>query len=116
MNNNNRIIAVTELVLILPAALFLMAVLARYLQPLHYDAQQIVTWYSGRQWTLWVLLICLPFTVLLTGCFTLLRNSIGGNEKLQAASQLSAATWIIVVTTLASGVILAVVGLHMLAN
>jgi len=35
--------------------------------------QQIVMWYSVRYWTLWILLIGLPFAAMLTGCATLLR-------------------------------------------
>ena len=126
MDANKRIIAATELVLIFPASLFLTAVVARHLQPLQYEpahiAQQIVTWYSVRYWTLWVLLIGLPFAALLTGGVTLLRNSNGGTEERQAARQSSAAihahlpTRIIAAATLAAGLILAVVALHMLAN
>jgi hypothetical protein len=78
MATNKRIIAATELVLIFPAALFMTAVVTRHLQPLEYEpahtAQQIVTWYSVRHWTLWVLLIGMPFAAMLTGCATLLRN------------------------------------------
>jgi hypothetical protein len=37
-------------------------------------AQRVVMWYSARQWTLWVLLITLPFAVLVTGFVTLARN------------------------------------------
>ena len=126
MDADKRIIAATELVLIFPAALFLTAVVARHLQSLQYEpartAQQIVTWYSVRYWTLWVLLISLPFAALLTGCVTLLRNSNGGTEERQAGRQPSAAirthltTRIIAAATLAAGLILAVVALHMLAN
>jgi hypothetical protein len=56
----------------------LTVVVTRHLQPLQYEpahtAQQIVMWYSVRHWTLWVLLIGLPFAALLTGYGTLLRN------------------------------------------
>ena len=126
MDANKRIIAATELVLIFPAALFLTAVVARHLQPLQYEpahtAQQIVTWYTVRYWTLWALLIGLPFAALLTGCVTLLRNANVGAEERQAAGQPSAAirtplsTRMIPAATLAAGLILGVVILHMLAN
>jgi hypothetical protein len=63
-----RIIAVLELVLIFPAALFMTALMLRNLQPLQYEparsAQQLVMWYAGRMWTLWVLLLGLPFLYL----------------------------------------------------
>jgi hypothetical protein len=90
-------------------------------EPAH-TAQQIVTWYSVRHWTLWVLLISLPFAALLTGCVTLLRNLNLGTEERQTARHSSATiptrllTRIIVAATLAAGLILAIVALHMLAN
>lgn len=104
INANKRLIAAAQLVLILPAALFLTAVVARHVQlPQYADiAQQIVTWYSARYWTLWVLLIGLPFAALLMGWVTLMRSSSG--------------TRMIAVETIAAGLILAVVVLHMLAN
>ena len=126
MDADKRILAATELVLIFPAALFLTAVVARHLQPLQYEpahtAQQIVMWYTVRYWTLWALLIGLPFAALLIGCVALLRNSNGGAEERQAAGQPSAAvrthlsTRMIAAATLAAGLILGVVILHMLAN
>ncbi len=94
MDTNGRIIAATELVLIFPAALFMTAVVTRHLQPLQYEpahtAQQIVTWYSVRYWTLWVLLIGSPFAALLAGCVTLLRSWNRGPDPQQAARQPSA--------------------------
>src|SRR5258708_12002912 len=73
-----RIIAAMELALIFPAALFMTALVVRSLSPLPYEpahtAQQLVMWYAGRMWTLWVLLLALPFTVLVTGCATLRYN------------------------------------------
>ena len=126
MDADKRILAATELVLIFPAVLFLTAVVARHLQPLQYEpahtAQQIVTWYMVRYWTLWALLIGLPFAALLTGCVTLLRNSNGGTAERQAGRQPTGAirthltTRIIAAATLAAGLIPAVVVLHMLAN
>ena len=126
MGTNRSIIAAAELVLLFPAALFLTAVIVCHLQPLQYEpahiAQQIVTWYSVRYWTLWVLLISLPFAALLTGCVTLLQNSKGGTEERQASRQPLAAirthlpTRIIAAATLSAGLILVVVVLHMLAN
>ncbi len=118
---DRRIIAATELVLIFPAALFLTAVVARHLQLLQF-AQEIVTWYSVRQWTLWILLIGLPFAALFNGCIVLLRNSNDGIDEGQIAKHPFAAirtqlpTQIIAAATLAAGLILAVVVLHMLAN
>jgi hypothetical protein len=79
-------------------------------------------WYAGRVWTLWVLLIGLPFAVLVIGCVTLLQNRNTVREPRQAALQASRAillhfaTLIIAAATLAAVVILAVVAVHMLTN
>jgi hypothetical protein len=121
-----RIIAVMELVLIFPAVLFMTALALRNLQPLQYEpahsAQQLVMWYAGRMWTLWVLLFGLPFTVLVTGCAALLHS---WNRDI--VPPFTARQWLVIVrarlatlfiaaTTLIAGVILAIVVLHVLAN
>ncbi|MBV9155057.1 MAG: hypothetical protein JO097_02270, partial [Acidobacteriaceae bacterium] len=69
----------TELLLIFPAALFMTALFMRNVQPVQYEpahtAQQIVNWYAARpRIGLWIFLCALPFTVLVTGCATLLRR------------------------------------------
>ena len=121
-----RIIAVMELVLIFPAALFMTALALRNLQPLQYEpshsAQQLVMWYAGRMWTLWVLLLGLPFTVLVSGCAELLhswnRDIVLPLTARQSLAMVRArlATPFIAATTLLAGVILAIVVLHVLAN
>jgi hypothetical protein len=119
-----RVIAAMELAFIFPAALFMTALVVRNLSPLQYEpalaAQHLVMWYAGRMWTLWVLLLALPFTVLVTGCATLRYN--WNREPLHTARQLLAviradlATQFVAGTTLAAGGILTIVVLHMLAN
>jgi hypothetical protein len=121
-----RIIAVMELVLIFPATLFMTALALRNLQPFQYEpahsAQQLVMWYAGRMWTLWVLLLGLPVTVLVTGCAALLhswnRDIILPLTARQSLAMIRAhlATLFIAATTLIAGVILAIVVLHILAN
>jgi hypothetical protein len=121
-----RIIVVLEVVLILPAALFMTALALRNLQPPQYEsahiAQKLVMWYAGRMWTLWVLLLGLPFTVLVNGCAALLRSWNRDIVLPLTARQLLAmvrahlATLFIAATTLIAGVILAIVVLHVLAN
>ena len=121
-----RVIAFIELVLICPAALFMAALVLRNLQPLQsepaHSAQQLVMWYAGRMWTLWVLLLGLPFTVLVTGCAALLhswnRDVVMPSTALQSLGMIRAdlATLVIAATTLIAGFILAIVVLHMLAN
>lgn len=100
-----RSIAALEVLLILPAALFMIALVARGL-PGH-NAQTIVLWYAGKQWTLWVLLIALPLTVLFTGFLTLARSrSLRGDV----------AAKVIAATAGCAAVILAIVGAHMAMN
>ena len=121
-----RTVAVADLLLISPAALFMAALLVRSLQPLQYEpahaAQQVIMWYAGRMWTLWVLLIALPLTVLIIGCAILLRSWNNALEVRQAALPTIAAvradtaTLLIAATTLAAVVFLAVVAVHMLMN
>lgn len=104
-----RVVAAMQLALILPAALFLTSVLVAAGDPPQYElahvAQRIVTWYAGRGWTLFLLLLALPLAVLVTGCVTLLRGRKG-----------DVATLLVAGTTMASAAILAVVVLHMAAN
>jgi hypothetical protein len=126
MNTTRRTIAAMELLLIFPAALFMSALVARRLQPLHYEpahaAQQIVLWYAARPWTLWVLLITLPLAVLVTGCAALLRSWNDDVALRQAARHPlvairgHVATLFVATTTLTAGVVLAVVTVHMLGN
>lgn len=121
-----RIIAALQLVLIFPALLFMAALIVRELQPLQHEparsAHQLVMWYAGRVWTLWILLLALPITVLATGGATLLRSWNRDPALPSAARQLLAAIraqfamLVIAAATLAAGGILAIVVLHMLAN
>jgi hypothetical protein len=122
-----RVIAVMQVSLILPAALFLTAVLVGAGDAPQYGlariAQQIVSWYAARIWTLWLLLLALPGAVLLSGCVTLLR-SWNRRAPLPRAPRPSLAimipapiaTLFVAGTTLTSAAILAIVVLHMLAN
>jgi hypothetical protein len=121
-----RVIAVLELVLIFPAALFMTALMLRNLQPLQYEparsAQQLVMWYAGRMWTLWVLLLGLPFIVLVSGCAELLRSWNRDiilpltSRKSLAMVRAHSASLFLAATTLIAGVILAIAVLHVLAN
>jgi hypothetical protein len=109
-----------------PGVLFMGALVVRALQPPQnepaHTAQQIVMWYAVRMWTLWLLLIALPFAVLVTGCVTLARNWRDDMKLSQAAQQMLAAIHadrailFVAATTLTAGAILAIVVLHMAAN
>lgn len=106
----SRLVAAFQMALIFPAVLFMAAILIRQVNPLDYEpthtAQQVVMWYAGRIWTLWLLLLALPFTVLVAGCAALWREWRPGN----------AAMLLVGAITLSAGEILAFVVLHMLAN
>ena len=104
-----RILTAAAFGFISPALLFMSALILRKLGPLQnepaHTAQQLVMWYAGRMWTLWVLLLALTFAALVTGCAALKHNWN------QVAGQALA-----VALTITSGMILAIVVLHMLAN
>lgn len=112
-----RIVAAFEPVLIFPAALFMAALVVRNLNSVQFGlahmAQQIVMWYAGRMWTLWVLLLAMPITALVTGCATLRHNWKPGSQQLV---RLHWTTLFIAAMTLAAAGILLIVILHILAN
>ena len=127
MKKIKRTIAATEMLLILPAVLFMAALFVRNLQPLQYEpahtAQQIVAWYSARPRVgLWLLLIALPLVVLVTGCAALLRNWNDDADLRRAAHQTLAAmrahlaTVLVATATLTAAGVLAIVALHSLAD
>jgi hypothetical protein len=126
MRTLTRLVAGLQLAFVFPAALFLTSVLVAAGDARQYDlalvAHRIVNWYSGRMWTLWLLLIALPFVVLVTGCATLRRSWNYSVEFPQPARQSLAtipaplATLFVAGTTMISAAILAIVALHMAAN
>ncbi len=127
MDRIKRVIAVTELLLIFPSALFMTALFVRNLQPQQYEpahtAQQIVMWFAARpRLGLGVLLIALPLAVLALGLGTLVRSWNYEDELRRAAWQMLAAvrahlaTLLVAAATLAAGGILAIVALHMLTD
>jgi hypothetical protein len=119
-----RVIALLQLALILPAALFMAALVVRNLLPLQYEpahtAQQIVMWYAGRMWTLRVLLFALPCMVLVGGCVALRSLNRGTEHRsTQRAYASSRSRWpmrFVSVTTVASAGILAIVAFHALTH
>jgi ABC-type Fe3+ transport system permease subunit len=127
MKSGKYIAATTELLLIFPAALFMMALFVRNLQPQQYQpahtAQQIVMWYAARPHIgLWVLLIAMPLAVLVSGCAVLVHRWSREIELRQAArNTLQAlrnhlATALIGGATLVAGGVLAIVALHVLTD
>lgn len=127
MNTIKRAIAAIELVLILPAGLFMTALFMREVQPQQAEPAQtagrIVAWYAASpRLGLWVLLMALPFVVLVTGCATLARSWKSDPGLQQATRQMLAivrthlATLVVAAATLAAGAVLAIVALHSLTD
>src|SRR5262245_43371571 len=121
--STKRAVAVLEILLLAPAALFMAALFIRQLAETDaaFAARQIVTWYSGRHWTLWGLLIALPMTVLTIGAYVL-SHSRTGDARLRHAgmrgvsgAHADVATVSLVLTTMAAAGMLAIVILHLLA-
>lgn len=118
------IIAFLQLVLIFPAALFMASLIVRNLGPLHYEpahtAQQIVMWYAGRLWTLWVLLFTLPCVGLISGCVALgTRNRDTEQHSTPQPIASTRPPWLVrflSVTTVASAGVLAIVVFHVLTH
>ncbi len=127
MNAIKRTIAAAELLLILPAALFMGALFMRNVQPEPYEpahtAGRIVAWYSASPHVgLWVFLMALPFAALVTGAATLLLQWRQDLALRQAARQAFTAvrshlaTLLVAAATSAAGAILAIVALHVLTD
>lgn len=118
-----RTFAAAHLLLISPAVLFLVAVIVQRLQPTRtLAAGHIVMWYAERMWTLWILLLALPLSALISGCISLLRDSSARDQvatlplRAPAALQPAEARTSLAVTTVTAAVIVGIVILHMLAN
>ncbi len=122
-----RMLAAAELLLVFPAVLFMGAIFVRQMQPQQYQpahaAEQIVEWYAARPHVgLWILLILMPFTVLVSG-FTALAAGWRRDAALRQAAKDTwsamrshAATLFVAIATVAAGGILAVVALHVLTD
>jgi hypothetical protein len=119
-----RTIALLQLVLIFPSALFMASLVVRNLGPMNYEpahtAQQIVMWYAGKGWTLRVLLFALPCMGLISG-WVALRTRYRDTLQLGAHRSLASSRphWpvrLVSVTTVASAGILAIVGFHVLTH
>ena len=119
-----RAIALLQLLLIFPAALFMASLVVRDVGPMNsesaHTAQQIVMWYAGEGWTLRVLLFALPCTVLISGCAALRTRHrdtvLLGSRRLLASSRPHWPARLVAVTTVASAGILVVVGFHVLTH
>jgi hypothetical protein len=96
MNAIKRTLAATELLLVLPAGLFMTALFVRNLQPAPYQpaqtARRVVEWFSARPHLgLDVFLIAMPLAAFVIGCATVLLSWRGDEELRQAALKTLAA-------------------------
>jgi len=127
MNAPKRTLAAVELVLVLPGALFMLALFVRNLQPAPYEpaqaARRLVEWFSTRPLLgLNIFLVVLPAIAFLIGCATVLRSWRNDAELRQAALVTLAGVrahltiFLIAGATLMAGGILAVVAVHMIGS
>jgi hypothetical protein len=127
MKTLRRSLAALELLLVLPAALFMTSLFVRSIQPQQFEpahtAQLIVEWFAARPHIgLWILLIALPLAVLTIGAATLLRAWRNDATLREASRQIlslirvHASTLLIACATVTASGILLVVGLHLLAD
>ncbi len=114
MAADRRLLAILQLILMLPALLFMGAVAVRYAPGLQ-RVQRVVIWYAGKKWTLWLLLIALPLAAFMLGCGALL-GSTARSRTLAAAIDARRGIRLVMVRTASAAVVLAIVVLHMLAN
>jgi hypothetical protein len=122
-----RFLAALELLLVLPATLFMTALFVRNIQPIRFEpahtASRVVAWYSAHPpLGLDVFVIAMPLTALVVGGATLLRRwRHDANLRQAAAATLAVVrshleSLIIAGATLLAGGILAVVGLHVITD
>ncbi len=123
----NRIVAIVELLLVLPGVLIMTTLFVRNIQPEPYEpahtARRLVDWYSARPpLDLDVFLVVLPFAAFIIGCATVVRGWRSYPDlRLVALNNLAAirsqgAVLLIAGATLIAGGILAIVALHMITE
>jgi hypothetical protein len=127
MNTFKRSIAFVELVLVLPATLFMTALFVRNLQPQPLEparsAGRLVDWFSARPHLgLHLSLIALPLVALVIGCASVLRTWKRDPEFREAVRRTVAmlrshlASLVIAAATLIAGGILSIVALHVISD
>ena len=115
-------IAVIELLLVFPAALFITALFLREVQPLA-QTGRIVDWFSHHLVLgLYVSLIAMPLAAFVVGCAMVLRSWRSDAEFRGATLQIftvvraHVASLLIAGATLIAGGILAIVAMHMMTE
>ena len=122
MKTINRTIAIIELLLVFPAALFMTALFFREVQPLA-QTGLLVEWFSHHVVLgLYVFLIAMPLAAFLIGCAMVLRGWRKDVEFRQATLEIfttvrpHVASLLIAGVTLMAGGILAIVAMHMIGE
>lgn len=125
--NLKRSIATLEVLLVVPATLFMIALFLRNVQPAPYEpaqtARHLVDWFAARSLIgLDLFLIALPFAALVIGAGTTVRTWRSDPQFRQVAAVMLAAfrahlsSLLIAAATLVAGAILSIVVLHMITD
>jgi hypothetical protein len=117
-----RTIAIIELFLVFPAALFMVALFLREVQPLA-QTGRLVEWFSHHVVLgLYVFLIAMPLAAFVLGCAIVLRSWRSDAEFRRATLEIfttvraHVASLLIAGATLMAGGILAIVAMHMITE
>jgi cytochrome b561 len=115
-------VAIIELLLVFPAALFMSALFLREVQPLA-QTGRLVEWFTHHVVLgLYVFLFAMPLAAFLIGCAIVLRSWCSDVEFRRATSEIAtavrahAASLLIAGVTLMAGGILAIVALHLITE
>jgi len=118
----SKTIAIIELLLILPATLFMAALFLRQVQPA-VQTGLLVDWFSHHVVLgLYVFLVAMPFAAFLVGCAVVLRSWHNDAEFRQTALRIftgvrtEVASVLIAAATLMAGGILGLVAMHMITE
>lgn len=119
-----RAVAAVELLLMLPAAVFMAAIFVRNVTPLPHEpaqsAQRLVMWFAHLppHLGLWGMLTLMPLAVLLTGGTFLLRSWRDDAQfrQLVRTTHANLATLVIAAATFSAGGVLAFVAVHMMTD
>ena len=117
-----RTIAIIELLLVFPAALFMVALFLREVQPLA-QTGRLVEWFSHHVVLgLYVFLLAMPLAAFVIGCAIVLRSWRSDVEFRRATLEIFTtlrthlASLLIAGVTLMAGGILAIVAMHMITE
>lgn len=127
MKTIRRAIAVIELLLILPATMFMTALFVKNLQPIQYEpahaAQWLVNWFSLHLVLgLYLFLMAMPMAALILGFSSVLACWRHDAELREATLKMfdslrpHLSTLVIACSSLVAGGIMAIVALHMIAE